>query len=150
MLPIRIEIPLNEGPAGAPAARKDFLVCTRFTVSLENQRIDAEMHVEQLRLVTTTTPVLDAEGQKTGINEITEQWQPFCRYHPTGKYAVRTHSDVHKFVDSNLQLVEATNPAAIPEVLAIWSLLGPGVEQIITGLMSRMVSRGNLDDLSQL
>ncbi|MPR36940.1 hypothetical protein [Salmonirosea aquatica] len=145
MQPIRIDIP-GENPL-----RKDVFVCTEFSVSLATRKIVAAMHVEQFHR--TATPIQEVlEDGTPGPNGWTEYgaWEPYRRYHPSGQYPVHVTSDTSKLVDATFALVEPGTEGAVPEVLAIWGMLGAPIEQLLRLLMGRMIQRGNLEDLSQL
>ena len=124
------------------------LVCTGFAVDFVTNRIVPSLQLEMYRRSATPQPVMDEQGEPTG-DTITffGEWELDRRYSASGSIPIATESNNAKQVDpQTFEFATEETESPVGEVDAIWGMFGPGIEQLLTMLMSRMITRGNLDN----
>ena len=127
--------------------QKQELVCKGFGVDFTTQRIVPVLEIQMQRRTASEAPVLDEQGQPTGATTTTYgEWQTDRRYSPSGAISIQTESSNSKLIDPvTFEIVEPGTEGAVGEIDAIWALFGPGIEQLLSTLMNRMIGRGIQD-----
>jgi hypothetical protein len=143
MQPIRITVADRSGEQ----ARQE-LTCTGFAVDFITSRIVPSLQLDMYRRSAHVTPVPDENGEPTGATTTTYgEWELDRRYSASGSIPIATESNNAKLVDpQTFEFATEQTESPVGEVDAIWAMFGPGIEQLLSMLMTRMITRGNLEN----